>query len=332
MVEHRPETTETETDGGAADAVQVNQAQPRSEPERFFNNEAHDVAAHYGWRPFHLRDRDSIHIVRGRGFPDLVMWRKNYETGQIDLLAAELKRDAKPADKPRQFGPGQEEWIEALRQHIPTYVWRPKDWDEIEHILRNGTEGHPSTPLAPDVPRSVSPIPYNFGDVITNTVEAIEAKEMSTGDKATLRRMDPANPDSAIFWKIISQRGIPRNADVQKWGLILHGMALMSHTAGLAHNPRIRIGRALYEGDGSRTPFYSEQRLSALLAARGYALHRILARLFRMLASQRCAFNWRDMAWFILNEGYNEERADEARIEIARAYYRAEYSSQTQTE
>ena len=74
-------------------------------------------------------------------------------------------------------------------------------------------------------------------------------------------------------------------------------------------------------------PFYSEDRLSTLLAARGDALHRILARLFRMLGNQGCAFNWRDMAWFILNEGYNEERADEARIEIARAYYRAEYSS-----
>ena len=286
------------------------------------------MAAHYGWRAFHLRDRDSIHIVRGRGFPDLVMWRKNYDTGQIDMLAAELKRDLES-----ELRPEQEEWIEALGQHIPAYTWRPENWDEIEGILRDGTARYAS----PDgrtiaLPRTSSPIPYNFADVITNTIEAIEAKEMPTGDKATLRRMDPSEPNSAIFWKLMSQRGISRNADVRKWGLIMHGIAVMSHTAGLAHSPRIQIGRALYEGDGNRQPFYSEARLSTLLSARGDALHRILARLFRMLARERCAFNWRDMAWFILNEGYNEERADEARIEIARAYYRAEYSSQANAE
>ena len=296
--------------------------QQRSDPERFFQNEAHDVAAHYGWRPFHLRDRDSIHIVRGRGFPDLLMWRKNYATGEIDLLAAELKRDEEST-----LFPEQQEWIEALGQHIPTYTWRPNDWNEIEDVLLNGTSDRGETVERSTAPRASSPIPYNFGDVITNTVEAIEATEMSTGDKASLRRMNPASPNSAVFWKLMSQRGISRNADIYKWGLIMHGIALMSHAAGQAHNPRIRVGRALYEGDGSRPPFYSEDRLSTLLAARGPALHRILARLFRMVSSQRSAFNWREMAWFILNEGSDEERANEARIEIARAYYRAEYSS-----
>ena len=316
MTEQRPDS------GLADDAVRVEQAEQRAEPERFFQNEAHDVAAHYGWRPFHLRDRESGGIVRGRGFPDLVMWRKNYDTGEIDLLAAELKRDEEST-----LFPEQQEWIEALGQHIPTYTWRPNDWDEIEDVLLNGTSGRGNSSGHSIAPRASGPIPYNFGDVITNTVEAIEAKEMSTGDKASLRRMNPASPNSAVFWKLMSQRGISRNADVRKWGLIMHGMALMSHAAGQAHNARIRVGRALYEGDGSRPPFYSEDRLSTLFAARGTALQSILARLFRMLASQRCAFNWREMAWFILNEGSDEQRADEARIEIARAYYRAEYSS-----
>ncbi len=294
----------------------------RSDPERFFQNEVHDVAADNGWRLFHLRDKDSVHIVRGRGFPDLVMWKKDHETGEIDLLAAELKRDEEST-----LFPEQQEWIEALGQHIPTYTWRPGDWDDIEDVLLNGTSGHGNTAGHSVAPRVVSPIPYNFGDVITNTVEAIEATEMPTGDKASLRRMNPESPNSAVFWKLMSQRGISGNADVSKWGLIMHGMALMSHASARAHNPRIRVGRALYEGDGSRTPFYSEDRLSTLLAARGPALHRVLARLFRMLASQRCAFNWREMAWFILNEGSHEERADEARVEIARDYYRAESSS-----
>ena len=316
-------------DESADEVGQVAHNQPRSELERFFQNEAHDVAAHYGWRPFHLRDRDSIHIVRGRGFPDLVMWRKDYETGKIDLLAAELKRDARPEDKPSQVTPEQKEWVEALGQHIPTYIWRPENWDEIERILRHGTREYSRSAEQPSTPRIDSPIPYNFGDVITNIVEAIEAKEMSTGDKASLRRMDPTNPSCAAFWRLMSYRGISRTADIKKWGLIMHGIALMAHGGRLAHDPRMRIGRALFIGDNPdrEKAFYSQERLSTLLVARGEALHRILGRLFRMLGNQGCAFNWREMAWFILNEGCKEERADEARIEIARAYYRAEYTS-----
>ena len=121
----------------------------------------------------------------------------------------------------------------------------------------------------------------------------------------------------------MSQRGISRNADIRKWGLITNGIALMSHNSR-AHNPGIRIGQALYEGDRNNMPFYSNDRLATLLSARGETLHRLLARLFRMLGTRGASFNWRDMAWFILNEGYNEEHADQARIEIARAYYQAE--------
>jgi hypothetical protein len=43
-----------------------------------------------------------------------------------------------------------------------------------------------------------------------------------------------------------------------------------------------------------------------------------------MLSSEGCAFNWREMAWFILNDGHNEDEAGKSRIEIARAYYRAQ--------
>ena len=147
--------------------------------------------------------------------------------------------------------------------------------------------------------------------------------------------MDINDPDNAIFWELMTQRGIPRNADINRWGLIMHGIALMAHGAGYAHNPRLHVGRSLYLG-GEQQPgergFYSQDRLATLLAARGPTLHRLLARLFRMLANERCAFNWREMAWFILNEGYNEDEADKSRIEIARAYYRASPRRSQQSE
>ena len=115
---------------------------------------------------------------------------------------------------------------------------------------------------------------------------------------------------------------MPRNPDIRKWGLIVHGMALMAHEAGLAHRPRVFVGQALYQGDGKVMPLYSERRLATLLSAKGPALYQLLARLFRMLANKKCAFNWREMAWFILND--NEERSEEARMSIARAYYQAQ--------
>ncbi len=297
--------------------------------EWFFNKEVHEEAIHHGWRPFHV---EGFRIVRGRGFPDLVMFRQHPESGQFEMLVAELKRDAASP-----FGEGQEDWLEAFKQMgITTKVWRgdnPEHRRELYDIIENGTTGHPNvTKLLPELPSS--PIPANFGVVMDNTIESIESKEMTTGEKASLRRMDPSNPHSAVFWKLISQRRMPRNLDIKKWGLITHGIALMSHSAVLAHNPRKPVGRVLYEGnqDQPGAAFYSEDRLATLLAARGPTLHRLLARLFRMLASKGCAFNWREMAWFILNDGYNEERADEARIKISREYYRAEQRRSSATD
>jgi hypothetical protein len=49
--------------------------------------------------------------------------------------------------------------------------------------------------------------------------------------------------------------------------------------------------------------------------------------MFRMLASNGVTFNWREMAQFILNEGYDEEAAERARRRIARDYYTAERRS-----
>ena len=252
------------------------------------------------------------------------MYRQNSETGSFEMLVAELKRDAGSA-----FGEGQEDWLEAFRQMgITTKVWRgdnPDDWREMYDIIENGTAGHDSVTKLPPI-ESSSPIPANFRVAIQNTIESIESPEMMTGESASLRRMDPANPDSATFWKLMSQRGMPRKAGVEKWALIMHGIALMVHGSERAHS-RTAVGRRLYLGSATQPGeqgFYSKNRLATLLAARGLTLHRLLARLFRRLSNEGCAFNWHEMAWFILNEGYNEDRAEQARIKIARAYYQAQ--------
>ena len=257
------------------------------------------------------------------------MYRTDNDTSQTELLAAELKRGYDS-----ELRPEQSEWLEALGFHIPAYEWRPENWDEIETVLKDGP---PKATVAGAIPPrrerrlSNNQVPRDFGNTIKNIVEAIEAKEFGTGNRARLRRMDPNNPDTAVFWQLMAWDGMPRNPDIRKWGLILHGMALMAHGAGLAHRPNIFVGQALHQGNGKRTPFYSEERLATLLAARGPALYRLLARLFRMLANDGCSFNWREMAWFILNEEYDERQAEESRNGIARAYYQAERRASQQS-
>ena len=322
MTELQPVEETMSVAGDVAPALRAAPAQPRSDREWFFNREVHEHAIHHGWRPFHV---DRFRVVRGIGFPDLAMFRQNPETGSFEMLVAELKRDAES-----EFGEGQEEWLEAFRQMgITTKVWRgdsPDDRQEMYDILENGTLGHESTTKLISTASS-SPIPFNFGVVIGNTIESIESPEFTTGESASLRRMDPASPNSSAFWKLMSQRGMPEQAGVEKWALIMHGIALMAHGAGngRAHRPRTPVGRTLYLGSAQQPVdrgFYSEDRLATLLTARGPALRRLLARLFRILANEGCSFNWREMAWFILNEGYNEEDAEKSRIEIARGYYR----------
>ena len=297
----------------------------RQPSERTFTEDVIETAHRHGWQSFHLRDRDSIHIVRGRGFPDLVMFRKDTETGSIELVAAELKRNYTA-----ELGDEQQEWLSALGQHFPAFTWRPDDWDDIERVLIDGPKTARSVSRQPSEPLGESQIPRNIGKVIQGIAETIESKEFELGDRSKLRRMDYNRPDTAAFWRLMARKGIPRNPDLSKWGLIVHGMALMAHGAGLAHRPSHSVGRVLYEGGGNRVPFYSDDRLATLLSAEGPTLHRLLARLFRMLASERCSFNWREMAWFILNEGWDRERTNEARHKMAQAYYRAESINRNQ--
>ena len=162
----------------------------------------------------------------------------------------------------------------------------------------------------------------------------------SRGDLAELRRMDPDNPDATAFWRLLARHELLGNEMLEsKWALILHGIALMTRTGSpdtgnvAAHNPGIPVGRALFLGgsDVRQQGFYSETRLNRLLTARGPVLRILLRRTFRMLATTGRSFDWREMAVFILNDGYDEHAADTARRRIARSYYQAERRSASET-
>ena len=194
--------------------------------EQFFNNEVNAAAMQHGWRLFHA---DGFRVVRGRDFPHWTMFRQDARTGKYEMLIASLQQGLR--EDGDQVG-----WLDAFKQKgITTKIWRggnPEDLNELYGILDNGTIGQNSVTKLPSPPKS--PIPANFGVVLSNTIDHIEGDEMTTGEKASLRRMDPDNPDSAIFWELISQQGM-EGVDVNKWALVTHGIALMAHGSGVAH-------------------------------------------------------------------------------------------------
>ena len=75
--------------------------------------------------------------------------------------------------------------------------------------------------------------------------------EHDRGGLAGLRRMDPNEPDTAAFWKLMAREDLLGNPEIErKWSLILHGMALMTRTNGndvsvrSCHDGRMPVGRA----------------------------------------------------------------------------------------
>ena len=177
--------------------------------------------------------------------------------------------------------------------------------------------------------------PQSRGDIAVSFAGQIALlAEHRRGDLAELRRMDPDEPDAAVFWRLLAKEDLlgygPKFES--KWALILNGIALMTPTdagdgaARTAHDGMTAVGKALFLGSDSHqsAAFYSESRLNRLLTAQGSMLRILLARMFRMLAAANVSFNWREMSQFILNEGYDESAAEESRHRIARAYYQEE--------
>ena len=188
---------------------------------------------------------------------------------------------------------------------------------------------------APDAQAPVLERP-DWASTAAGVAHQMARADFRRGDLAALRRMVPDDPGAVAFWRLMAQHDLLGSPVVErKWALILHGIALMTPTGGgdgasrTAHDPRMAVGRALFLGGESArsTAFYSETRLNRLLMARGTVLRTLLARMFRMLAGAGVSFNWREMAQFILNDGFSERNAEDGRRRIASAYYRTERQS-----
>ena len=189
------------------------------------------------------------------------------------------------------------------------------------------------TTATPGAPDGQSPR-RSRGDIAVGFADQIAHAEFRRGDLADLRRMDPDEPDAAVFWRLLAQQDLLGDPAVEsRWALILHGIALMTPTssgdgvAHTAHNGNIPVGLALFLGGEVRRVkgLYSETRFNRLLTARGPML-RAGPDVSDACRRQRVLQLAGDGAVH-LNEGDDEETAEQARRRMARAYYQAERRS-----
>lgn len=101
--------------------------------ERDWQRQVIELAQLHRWRVAHFRPAQTKDGWRtpveadGKGFPDLVLVRIPGE-----LIFAELKSDT------GRLSDDQTIWLDLLRlvRGIDVYVWRPRDFDEVERRLR----------------------------------------------------------------------------------------------------------------------------------------------------------------------------------------------------
>ena len=138
---------------------------------------------------------------------------------------------------------------------------------------------------------------------------------LSTGELAALRRMNPKTPATAsvALYTLLERAGVDvRSAspELPRWALVTHCLALVRG----AHRPRAPLGAALHAAG------VSESRLKQLLEADSDVLFDLLPRLARRFAAQGLATDWSALVELALTADFDENRADAARLRIARSF------------
>ena len=283
---------------------------PTFHNEREFTRAVINLAEEYHWETFRIQDRAYQTGGVPAGFPDLIL-RYRDEEGNFTMVAAELKTDNDETSNPTA---AQLQFLEEIATCMPTYLFRYRDWDYIEDLLRNGppqTSGaiiHPSLPIQRDS-TLLPPRQFDMDTVVQRIAAEFADTGFPRGDLAALRRMNPDDPAALVFWRLMAKYDLPDNVvAVPQWALIMNGMAIMTPTA----NADIPVGRALFQV-GS----YSEARLNRLLVSRRDMFRSLLGRMFRIVASAKQPLDWGEMATLILND------TDDTRLKIASEYYQA---------
>lgn len=154
--------------------------------------------------------------------------------------------------------------------------------------------------------------------VVGRIVHVLE-KQLSPGDVAALRRLDPDDPTAPAFFKaaaavlddVLPTREDTRADAERRWAVILCAMAL---TNGIH-----RFGRPL--GAALAAAGFPELRLTRLLRARGDQVSPTVRAAAQFLASKAEPFDPVDLARVVLSEGRTDE--EKVRRAVARSYFAA---------
>jgi len=149
---------------------------------------------------------------------------------------------------------------------------------------------------------------------------------LPSGHRAALRRLFLTRSDTAVgvVTGLLVRAGAPEAVWAGSRGfaqceLVTHVAAVLSGTAGTApHRPGARLGRALHAAG------YSDHRLMRLTSARGGALVDQILRATRVLAAAGQVPV--DLRTIHQLSSDTIERAEAARLQIARDYYAAEHA------
>ena len=93
--------------------------------EKQFQNAVIQYAKLMGWMVHHHHDSRRSEP----GWPDLVLLKPGTPGVRARLIVAELKTEN------GKLTAAQRLWLNGLSECIQTYVWRPADWGQIEHVL-----------------------------------------------------------------------------------------------------------------------------------------------------------------------------------------------------
>ena len=156
------------------------------------------------------------------------------------------------------------------------------------------------------------------------------ADKAAIGDRAALRRLNYAAPDSPPFWKIvvsdldgvIADHEPERGRDERRWAALLAGLAKVAG-AGL-----YRGGRRL--GEAAAAAGLLEARFTKLLRAHDDALLDLIQPLAHQLAAKGEHVDWSDVARLVLSDGAPNE--DAVRHHLAKHYYATLHKSAAKKE
>jgi CRISPR system Cascade subunit CasB len=158
-----------------------------------------------------------------------------------------------------------------------------------------------------------------LGTIIAHIAGVVGSDGFPTGERAVLRRMDPAHPPPLTFYRFALHH-LPDDWEWEAagWRTLVTGMAIM---APHIHQPDRGLGRALGEAG------YSETRLERLLGADGETRHTLFLRAVRFLAAKGTPFNWLDGARLLLTR--EADKREQLHGRLATDFYRVLEQTQT---